>query len=77
MQSIFVFLDIKSSWFRWKNADVSSAQGLSRDLQIFLIFFRYVITVSTFFIVGYVLQILGTAVAFPLPSVSSAEKVQS
>ena len=43
----------------------------------FLIFFRYVITVLTFFIVAYVLQILGTGVAFPLPSVSSAEKVQS
>ena len=41
MQSIHVFLDIaKFADFRWKIADVSGTQSVSRDSYIFWIFFR-------------------------------------
>ena len=41
MQSLSAFLDItKVADFRWKNADVSKTQEVSRDLYVFWIFFR-------------------------------------
>ena len=67
IQTISVFLDItKFADFRWQNA---SWLLQSRDLHIFWIFLRYVITAPSFIIVGYVWQILGRGVdLFGLPT---------
>ena len=57
MQLSSVFLDVmKIANFWWKNADVSRTQRMShtRDLYVFQILFRQVITVPGFIIVGYV-----------------------
>ena len=57
IQSTSIFLDItKFADFRWQNA---SWLLQSRDLHIFWIFLRYVITAPSFIIVEYVWQILG------------------
>ena len=45
MQSTSVFLDIaKVADFQWENADFSRTHGVSHDLYIFWIFFRYQIS---------------------------------
>ena len=79
MQSISVFLDTtKYADFRWKKCRFQqNSGGVPRDSYIFLIFFRSGITVPSFIIVGYVLQILERVGLFGLPpSLSSLENAR-
>ena len=52
---------VKKYWYQL------NSRGVSRDSYIFWIFFRQVITVSSFNMVGYVWQILGRGVFFSHP----------
>ena len=72
MQSISVFLDIaKFADLLWRMLCQQNSKGVSCDSHMFWILFRYVITVPSFMIIGYVWQILGTIM---WASVSSHEK---
>ena len=65
----------KNCWFLMKKCWCQqNSKGVSRDLYVFLILFRYDIAVPIFIIVEYVWQILGKGAICPLPSVSSPEK---